>query len=116
MLPAEIDNYLEEVRRVLKAGGRCFATFFLLNAASLESLRSGRSTIDFEYVFDGYRVKDADTPEEAIAYVETYIHRLYAKHDLSIQEPVRYGSWSGRKDGLDYQDIIVARKPEKIVG
>jgi SAM-dependent methyltransferase len=46
LLPDEVENYLSEIERVLAPGGRCFASFFLLNEESLELLHSGRSTID----------------------------------------------------------------------
>jgi ubiquinone/menaquinone biosynthesis C-methylase UbiE len=29
--PAEVENYLREMARVLKPGGRCLAAFFMLN-------------------------------------------------------------------------------------
>lgn len=109
LLPAEIDNYLCQISRVLKPGGRCFATFFLLNENSLASLGSGRSTIRFGRDLGGYRVKDEKTPETAVAYNETWIQDLYQKHGLQIEGPIRYGSWSGRKGTPDYQDIVLSR-------
>ena len=33
-MPAEVDNYLYELARVLKPGGRCLTTCFLWNQAS----------------------------------------------------------------------------------
>jgi hypothetical protein len=35
---------------------------------------------------------------------------LYEKCGLQVQEPIRYGSWCGRSQALDYQDIILASK------
>jgi len=46
LLPDEVQNYLSEIERVLAPGERCFASFFLLNEESLDSLRLGRSIID----------------------------------------------------------------------
>jgi SAM-dependent methyltransferase len=108
LLPDEVDNYLSEIRRVLTPGGRCLASFFLLNMESLDLLRSGSSTIDFKYDFGEYRTKNASTPEAAVAYPESFIRHLYLRHALSIADPIRYGSWPGRKDFLSYQDIVIA--------
>ena len=92
LLPNEVENYLSEIRRVLAPSGGCLASFLLLNEASLATIRSGTSTIDFRHDFGGYRVKDADTPEAAIASPEDYVRSLYAERGLGIVEPVRYGS------------------------
>ena len=108
LLPDEVENYLSEIRRVLAPGGRCLASFFLLNEDSLDSIRSGTSTIDFRHDFGGYRTKDRETPEAAIAYPEDYVRSLYAERGLDIVEPIRYGAWPGRRDFLSYQDIVVA--------
>ncbi len=108
LLPNEVDNYLSQIRRVLAPGGRCLASFFLLNKESLGLLRSGSSTIDFKHDFGEYRTKNASTPEAAVAYPEGFIRSLYSRHGLSLVDPIHYGSWPGRRDFLSYQDIVVA--------
>jgi ubiquinone/menaquinone biosynthesis C-methylase UbiE len=110
MLPEEVDNYLSEIARMLKGGGRCLITFFLLNQESLELMESGASTIVFKHVLDGCRVKERGTPEAAVAYPESTIRALYERYGLEIEEPIRYGAWSGRRESLGYQDIVVASK------
>jgi SAM-dependent methyltransferase len=114
MLPADMEHYLAEIRRVLKQGGRCFITYFLLNKESLELIDTGASTIDFKYKVEGYeaecRIMDIDIPESAVAYSVEYIEALYKKHGLEIVSPVRYGSWCGRKEFLSFQDMVLAGK------
>ena len=112
LLPDEVENYLSEIRRVLAPSGRCLASFFLLNEESLGAIRSGTSTIDFRHDFGGYRVKDVETPEAAIAFPEDYIRSLYAERRLYIAEPIHYGSWPGRRAFLSYQDVVVAAKED----
>jgi SAM-dependent methyltransferase len=114
LLPDEVDNYLSEIERVLAPGGRCFASFFLLNEESLGLIHSGRSTIDFRYDFGGYRAKSKETPEAAIAYPEDYVRSLHAERGLEIAEPVHYGSWPRRRDFLSYQDVMIAVKREAV--
>ena len=110
MLPEEVANYLSEIKRVMKSGGRSLNTFFLLNQESLELIESGRSLVDFKYDFGLYRVMDKDTPEAAIAYQESFTRKLHEEHQLEIVEPIHYGRWCGREGSLEYLDIVVARK------
>lgn len=109
MLPDAIENYLCEIRRVLKPGARCLATFFLITPESQQLTESGLA--DFEFITaDGYYVADPKCFERAVGYGETMVRDLYQRHGLQIAEPIRYGSWCGRKDGLSYQDILIATK------
>lgn len=112
LLPAEVDNYLSETSRVLKPGGRCFATFFLLNDESLKLLEAGKSRMSFGYDFGEYRVKEKNTPEAAISFPEKYIRKLHEKHGLKIEVPIHYGSWCGRGKFLDFQDTVISSKTE----
>ena len=110
MLPPDLENYLREIARVLKAGGRCLITFFLLNQESEELLHSGASTIDFRYQVDGCLTSNESQPEAAIAYPEDRVRALFAEDGLRIVEPIHYGSWCGRDRFFDSQDIVVALK------
>ena len=110
MLPEDIENYLSEIARVLKKGGRFLITFFLLNKESLELINAGKSTLDFEYEHGKYRTINPNMPEDAVCYDEPFILSLYEKCGLKIKEPIHYGSWCRRRDFLSYQDIIVATK------
>jgi SAM-dependent methyltransferase len=54
MLPAEVDNYLAEIARVLKPNGRCYATYLLLTAESRPLMSSKDSIMDFKYNCGSY--------------------------------------------------------------
>jgi SAM-dependent methyltransferase len=110
MLPQDLENYFSECARVLKRTGRCLMTYFLLNAESMNFVDAKLSADDFKYSFDGYRIADRGLPEASIAYDENLVRRLYQQHHLIIQEPIRYGSWCGRKNFLSFQDIIISIK------
>ena len=110
MLPSDVEHYTEEIARVLKTGGKCLITFFLLNDESTELIREGNSRLDFRFEMDGFLTTDKSTPEDAIAYQERYIKDLLSKHGVSITKPVHYGSWCGRQTFLGFQDIVVAEK------
>lgn len=110
MLPEDVENYLSEISRVIKTGGKCLIAFFLLNPESKKLIEAKSTPMDFRYKRDGYRVVDESKPETAIAYDENLVRMLYKKRGLSVIEPIRYGSWSGRKDYLSFQDIVIAIK------
>lgn len=110
MLPQDVENYLSEVARVLKNGGRSLITFFILNNISLKLVDAKKSSLDFKYNHGKYSVVYEDVPESAVAYDELYIRGLYKKYGLVIIDPVYYGCWCNRKQFLSYQDIIIAKK------
>lgn len=109
MMPDEVDNYLSEISRVLRPGGRCLISYFLLNEESLRLIESGKSPLDFKPSTGVYRVVDLEKPEHAVGYDEEYILGLYEKHGLRPSAP-EYGSWCGRDRHLSYQDIVVIKK------
>lgn len=110
MFPADLENYLKEISRVLKKNGRCMISYFLQNEESQEYMNQGKSTQDFKYEVEGCLTTDREVPELALLYKEDYIRELYQKYGLKISEPMQYGSWCGREKYLSYQDIIVAEK------
>jgi SAM-dependent methyltransferase len=111
MLPAGLDNYIAEIARVLKLGGKCFVSFFLLTPESRAGLavKTAGRTFPFEYESPCCRVADLKWPEDAVAFDEGFIRELFQRHGLHIEEPIRYGSWShGHANG---QDLVWAHKP-----
>jgi ubiquinone/menaquinone biosynthesis C-methylase UbiE len=108
MLAADMQNYLREISRVLKPGGRCLITFFLLNEESRTLLDQGLGTLKFPYAGQDCMLASQDPPEAAVAFDENFIRQCYAARGLEILEPVRYGNWCGRKEALSYQDILLA--------
>lgn len=109
MFPRDLERYLSEIARVLKSGGRCLITYFLMNPEVNAYQKQQKSDIFFENKFQNYYTKDVKDPEAAIAYDEEMIFDLYKKYGLTIEQPIHYGFWSGRA-GLDYQDIVIACK------
>jgi SAM-dependent methyltransferase len=110
MLPAEVQHYVSEIARVLDRGGRCLCTFFLLNDVSIGlSRESPNPAFHFQHVHDGYRTTDPAMPEAAVAYDEACVRGWFADHGLTLDR-IDYGWWSGRRDGLSLQDIVLAVK------
>ena len=110
MVADEMENYLREAARVLRPGGRCLVSFFLLNEESVELIERGLSTIDLRHEIGDARTVSDKQPELAIGFRENYIARLYERVGLEMTRPVSYGSWCGRRDFLSYQDQVLAFK------
>jgi SAM-dependent methyltransferase len=113
MLPVEVCHYISEIQRVLKPGGRCFTTVYLLNEESNRLIDSGRSLISLQPAQEGFRVHSHVVPETCVALDEELIDRFANSVGLIPQQPKHYGRWCGRDDGLDFQDILLLKKPTR---
>jgi len=109
MLKNDMRHYLREISRVLRHNGKCLITFFLLNEESHKLTSAGFSSLDFQFPQDGCWTADKSLPENALAYEEESIRRIYAESSLAL-ENVQYGAWCGRNEYLSYQDVLIARK------
>jgi ubiquinone/menaquinone biosynthesis C-methylase UbiE len=105
---AEAHNYISEIARVLKPGGRCLSTLFLLNRESLR-LMDPRTTRYFKHSFGFFRTEGAGG-SHAVAYDETYFRVAFSIHGMKVRDPIYYGTWCGRDSDWGAQDIVVAVK------
>jgi SAM-dependent methyltransferase len=110
MLAEDVEHYLCEVARVLKTGGRCLISFFLLNNSSLTLMRANNSAIYLNINLGSCWVADASDPEAVTGYEEDLVRALYDRYNLEIKKPIHYGAWCGREKFLSYQDLIFAFK------
>ncbi len=107
MRPAEVARYLHEIGRLLDGDGCCLATFFLLNDTQQRLAAEGRNAFDFRFGDDAWRYIDETSPETAVAFEERTLSEMLEQAGLRLRGPIRYGSWSGRDDGLSFQDILL---------
>ena len=123
MRPAGVQNYLNEIERLLVPGGRVFSTFFLINDAAKQSIQDSGDLKIFLYGLkidvhtfpcrlDGYYAEDPEMPEKVTAFDETAARTFFSNAGLSIAGDIHYGCWCGRERHVSYQDIIIARKPD----
>jgi ubiquinone/menaquinone biosynthesis C-methylase UbiE len=111
MLPPDMKQYLAEIARVLKPGGRCLATYFILNDVSTGLMEKGMAKrVTFPYASQDCRLWKADFPEAAVGFEEEYLRDWHSRCMMNILEPIRYGNWSGRTPALSYQDMIISEK------
>jgi SAM-dependent methyltransferase len=100
MLPDDIKHYMAEIHRVLRPGGRCLITWFVLDAEARTRIDAGATSPlrRFRTNQGGYWVVEGQTAEAAVAYDEADVRGTYAEAALTIKEPIVYGGWSGRPD------------------
>ncbi|WP_161789725.1 class I SAM-dependent methyltransferase [Phaeacidiphilus oryzae] len=116
MLPEEVDNYLGELARVLKPGGRCFASYHLLPPPEVIARAKAPVQRSFRYAMGPARVSSRKVPELAVAYQEQYVRDLYRAHGFEDEMLLSRGLWSGcgftplwpHDSGLAGQDTLVA--------
>jgi SAM-dependent methyltransferase len=99
-----VDNYVSELARVLRPGGHCLATYFLMNEEAIRAM-GGHGQFDFER--DGQLVVDERVPERATAFREADVRELHERNGIPV-ECVHYGSWCGRERYTSFQDITVS--------
>jgi SAM-dependent methyltransferase len=106
MRPPDVSNYVSEVARLLHNDGRCLATFFLLNDEQAALAKTNANELAFDHGAGEWRYVHEHSPESAVAYDEKFVMQLLEKYGLAVEQRI-YGRWSGREDGLSYQDILI---------
>jgi len=102
---------LGEIARVLRPAGRSLMTFLLLNPEAVALLDAGRSPLNLAHNHGAYRLLNQKIPEAAIAHDESVVREWLRAHGLRLLEPIRYGSWRGRAQYRNYQDLLLVMKP-----
>ena len=119
MFEKEITHYLREFNRVLKDDGKICASFFLINDEVLSMAKKTGPTLEsLELSFQipyapGCFINDAAYPEGAVAFTLDALERMMDESGLELDQPIHLGSWCGRKDKTDGQDMVILRKKIK---
>jgi SAM-dependent methyltransferase len=109
MMSADVRAYISEIARMLRPGGTCMLTTFLMDR--------GPHAAEWAFLYerDEAHYYNEAMPEVAVGYfLEFFQRRFAARGMLPASEPL-YGSWrrepvSGSISGFP-QDLLVFRKP-----
>jgi len=115
MFPADVANYLREIKRVLRPGGCVLATCFLIDEQVVDNMASGAATRamrPLEGHLATWTDAPAGAPPEACIGLGADNHR--AAYEAAGLELVHFcipGRWSGREQPVSFQDMVVAKRP-----
>jgi SAM-dependent methyltransferase len=108
MFDAQVENYLHEIARVLKPGGTCLATYYLLNDEKRAGIAAGTSFFAFSHPHRGSHIQTLAPPEAAVAHEESRIFELQAAAGLRLIAAPRYGQWATLN--VQDQDFVLTQK------
>ncbi len=102
-------RYIDEIARVLRPGGSCLLTFFLLTPEAEAAVGRGEAMLDLRHpVAGGGTTTSPWLPERALAYPAGEVLGWLEGAGLRVREPVHFGLWSRSPGGRTQQDIVVA--------
>ncbi len=113
LLADEVVHYMEEFRRVLKADGLVYASFFLYSEEALAAAAELGNTswkATFEHrLGDGCYGNDPVYPRGAVAYTDEAMRRMMDQAGLRLVRPYLKGWWSGLHGDAaeDGQDVAI---------
>lgn len=109
-MPAnEVEHYLAEIHRILKKDGQAFLTLFILDEEVRQLHSSGKSFLQFSFPLENCFTINEKIPESNIAFDWQYLTETFEKYPFTLLNRL-HGSWSGRKDFVSFQDIVILKK------
>lgn len=104
-------RYIDEAARVLRPGGRLFATFFLIDDRASAAMSEGRAEFVFSAQADSSLTADPRDPDAAVAHRLESVEKMVRHAGLELPGQPIWGKWTGRADGTGLQDALVAVNP-----
>ncbi|OMP31326.1 hypothetical protein BKM32_08855 [Mangrovimonas sp. DI 80] len=105
----EIERYLFEIYRVLKPGGTCCITWYIMDPISLSLTAKDKGTYNFKHYREGYWVESKEDLLYQIAFAKENVEKLYQRIGFKELE-IKKGKWSGYSNGLSFQDVVIANR------
>jgi SAM-dependent methyltransferase len=99
----EIENYFKQINKVLKPGGYCYISFFLLNP--------GQKSDFFSHEFGDYYLHDLKVKDANVAYDTDFVLKIANESGLSLYRKFE-GWWKTtyKSNAVDFQDVIIFKK------
>lgn len=109
--PPTVHNYVQEIARMLKPGGRLLASMFIVDESTRSRIANGETHRPFQLANDAdgtYWTDNPGLPESAIGFDDTAVNAMLSTAGLDPPGPFVRGGWRLRREG---QDLVIARRP-----
>lgn len=111
MLPQDVSNYISEISRMLKPGGKCMLSTFLMDQGTNGEM------ISFPYKYmEAFTYKE-QFPEIAVGYTSSYFVERFKESNLKLDRSPLFGIWRGNNVDIAEtnfpQDLLVFVKDER---
>jgi ubiquinone/menaquinone biosynthesis C-methylase UbiE len=108
MQPPEVQHYLKEIKRVLKPGGKCLATFFVIDEQTHQTIKTRTDVMQFNYEYEEYFLHDNKVKDANIAFKQQALQNMAQQAQLNITTS-NPGWWRGtpKTNSSNYQDVII---------
>ncbi|MGH2722694.1 MAG: class I SAM-dependent methyltransferase [Actinomycetota bacterium] len=107
LVTEDLRHYLDEIVRVLTTGGRCVATFRLMDRPQV--VKHPEITYDYRHDFGEFLSSHPTVPEQAIAYREAFVREAYRAAGLEVAN-IRQGRRPPISGHAPGQDMVIAVK------
>jgi len=108
LLPEDFEHYVAEIARVLRPGGRCYATYVLVDDETKKLMADGRAEMVLKPMLPSPHWATGEKVQElAVGYEEPYVRQMVERYKLDGGYRIYYGDWSGRElgTGLGLPDL-----------
>lgn len=110
MQPDEVLNYLKEIRRTLKPGGQCLATFFTYDAVENEKIKTNEFDKAFPFDMGNYKLMSQKVVAANVAYQKEFLYDMAQQSELKVEKVID-GFWKSAKTNQnEYQDMYIFKK------
>ncbi len=112
MLPDDVKRYLKEIKRVLRPGGKCMTTAFLLNGHSRTLMNQGRGKMIFNHPYGQCVTLDPSVIEGVVAYDQSLFLKWINSTGFKINN-IYPGFWCDlglEMDCVSFQDLLLLTK------
>lgn len=111
MYPGEIENYLDNLYRVLVPGGRALVSALLMNPEAADAVRSGTTIFDFSHrVGDSCWTFEPERPLAGISCDMDWLIGLCREAGFGL-DALEYGNWRKVRSYMVQHDWFVLKKP-----
>jgi SAM-dependent methyltransferase len=107
MLPKEVDHYIHEISRMLKPGGKCFLSTFIMDYGYEGKI------VSFPYAHEHYRLHLETLPEKAVGYSKGFFEESFTAANMLFYNQA-FGNWRSfaiKEPITEFgQDVLVFEK------